>query len=122
ELKEPQITAASTGNAASSLSGLAASVKIPTIIFVPQAAPQAKIAQLLIYGARVLMVEGTYDDAYDLCLWATRTYGWYSRNTGFNPYLVEGKKTVSLEIAEQLAWRAPAKVFVSMGDGCIMAG
>ncbi|MHB2016737.1 MAG: threonine synthase [Candidatus Xenobia bacterium] len=122
ELGEKLITAASTGNAASSLSGLAASVGLQTVIFVPKTAPQAKVAQLLIYGARVMMVEGNYDQAFDLCLHATRKFGWYSRNTGFNPYLLEGKKTVALEIAEDLEWQAPDRVFVSAGDGCILAG
>jgi threonine synthase len=122
ELGQEIITAASTGNAASSLSCLAASVGIGTIIFVPKRAPKAKIAQLLIFGAAVLMVEGTYDNAFDLCLEATRTYGWYNRNTGFNPYLLEGKKTAALEIAEQLGWTAPDKVVTSVGDGCIIGG
>lgn len=122
ELGYEIITCASTGNAASSLAGLAASVGLESIIFVPERAPQAKVAQLLIFGARVIMVEGTYDQAFDLCLEAAREYGWYSRNTAYNPYLSEGKKTASLEICEQLEWQAPDKVFVSVGDGCIMGG
>lgn len=122
ELGEPLITAASTGNAASSLSGLAASVGMRTVIFVPKTAPRAKVAQLLIYGARVVQVDGNYDDACDLSLQATREFGWYSRNTGFNPYLLEGKKTVSLELAEQYGWDVPDRVFVGTGDGCILGG
>ncbi len=93
-----------------------------TVIFVPQRAPQAKVAQLLIFGARVIMVKGTYDQAFDLCLEAAREYGWYSRNTAYNPYLSEGKKTAALEICEQLEWHAPDKIFVSVGDGCIIGG
>ena len=116
------MTAASTGNAASSLAGLAASVGMPTYIFVPERAPQAKVAQLLVFGARVIMVRGTYDQAFDLCLEASATYGWYSRNTAYNPYLSEGKKTAVLEICEQLNWNAPDKILVSVGDGCIIGG
>lgn len=116
------MTAASTGNAASSLAGLAASVGLTTYIFVPERAPQAKVAQLLIFGANVIMVRGTYDQAFDLCLQASAQYGWYSRNTAYNPYLSEGKKTAALEICEQLAWQSPDKVFVSVGDGCIIGG
>lgn len=119
---EPLVTGASTGNAASSLAGLAASVGLPVVIFVPAKAPQAKIAQLLIYGARVVSVDGTYDDACDLSLQATREFGWYSRNTGFNPYLLEGKKTAALEMAEQYGWDVPDTVLVSVGDGCIIGG
>ncbi len=116
------ITCASTGNAASSLAGLAASVGLPTVIFVPQRAPAAKVAQLLIFGARVVSVKGTYDEAFDLCLEVSSEYGWYSRNTAVNPYLSEGKKTAALEVCEQLGWQAPDKMFVSVGDGCIIGG
>jgi threonine synthase len=116
------ITCASTGNAASSLAGLAASVGLPTVIFVPQRAPAAKVAQLLIFGARVVSVKGTYDEAFDLCLEVSSEYGWYSRNTAVNPYLSEGKKTAALEICEQLGWQAPDKMLVSVGDGCIIGG
>jgi threonine synthase len=116
------MTAASTGNAASSLAGLAASVGLTTYIFVPERAPQAKVAQLLIFGANVIMVRGTYDQAFDLCLQASARYGWYSRNTAYNPYLSEGKKTAALEICEQLGWQPPDKVFVAVGDGCIIGG
>ncbi|NIN66971.1 MAG: threonine synthase [Anaerolineae bacterium] len=122
ELGYQIITAASTGNAASSLAGLAASVGLESIIFVPERAPKAKVAQLLIFGARVMMVKGTYDQAFDLCLEAAREYGWYSRNTAYNPYLSEGKKTAALELCEQLEWEAPDRIFVSVGDGCIIGG
>ena len=122
ELGRAIITAASTGNAASSLAGLAASVGIETYIFVPETAPQAKIAQLLVFGAHVIMLRGTYDQAFDLCLQASEEYGWYSRNTAYNPYLSEGKKTAALEVCEQLGWQAPDKIFVSVGDGCIIGG
>ena len=122
ELGRDIMTCASTGNAASSLAGLTASVGLTTYIFVPQTAPQAKVAQLLIFGANVVMVKGTYDQAFDLCLEASKEYGWYSRNTAFNPYLSEGKKTAALEICEQLGWEAPDRMFVSVGDGGIIGG
>jgi threonine synthase len=116
------ITTASTGNAAAALSGLCASVKQPNVIFVPETAPQAKVAQLLTFGSTVMLVKGTYDDAFELCMQAAQTYGWYNRNTGYNPYMSEGKKTVSFEICEQLGWQAPDRIFVSVGDGCIIGG
>lgn len=121
------VTTASTGNAAAALAGLAASIRLPTVIFVPASAPGAKITQLLVYGARVLLVDGTYDDAFELCLEATREYGWYCRNTGYNPYTAEGKKTVSFEICEQLAaepgrFKSPDRIIVSVGDGNIISG
>jgi threonine synthase len=116
------ITTASSGNAGSALAGICASVGMKSIIFVPASAPAAKIAQLQIYGARVMLVEGTYDEAFDLCLAASRKYGWYQRSTGFNPFTREGKKTAALEIAEQLNFSAPDKVIVSVGDGNIISG
>lgn len=116
------ITTASTGNAAAALSGLCASLQQANVIFVPETAPQAKIAQLLVFGSRVFLVKGTYDDAFELCLKATRAYGWYNRNSGFNPYMTEGKKTAAFEICEQMDWQAPDCIFVSVGDGCIIGG
>src|SRR5262249_3194140 len=70
----------------------------------------------------VVLVEGNYDDAYDLCLEAGRTFGWYQRSTGYNPFMGEGKKTAALEICEQLDWEVPDKVFVGVGDGWIIGG
>lgn len=116
------ITTASTGNAAAALAGICASVGMRAVIFVPAKAPPAKIAQLLVYGATVLLVDGTYDDAYALSLQASAQYGWYCRNTGMNPYTAEGKKTAAFELCEQLAWRAPDVLIVSVGDGNILAG
>jgi len=116
------VACASTGNAASSLAVQAAAVGLPCYIFVPHNAPRAKIVQLLMCGAIVFAVKGSYDDAFDLCIEACNTFGWYNRNTGYNPYLVEGKKTVGLEIAEQLDWQIPDSVLVPTGDGCIISG
>ncbi len=123
------VTTASSGNAAAALSGMAASVGLPNVIFVPETAPQAKVAQLLIFGSTVLLVKGTYDQAFDLCLEASKEFGWYCRNTAYNPYMSEGKKTAAYEICEQLSldrpsdrWPAPGRVFVAVGDGCIIGG
>ena len=126
------VTTASTGNAAAALSGLCAAVSQANVIFVPRTAPQAKIAQLLVYGATVLLVEGTYDDAFELCILTAPEFDWYNRNTAYNPYMSEGKKTVAYEICEQLATlveshrntslQAPDAVLVPVGDGCIIGG
>ncbi len=116
------ITTASTGNAAAALAGMSASVGLKSVIFVPAAAPEAKIAQLLAYGSTVALVNGSYGDAFDLCMAAAGEYGWYNRNTGYNPYMTEGKKTAGLEILEDLSWQAPDAIFVSVGDGSIIGG
>jgi threonine synthase len=122
ELGEKMVTCASTGNAASSLAGASASVGLKSYIFVPQTAPSAKIVQLLVFGSVVFAVRGTYDQAFDLSIKATREFGWYNRNTAFNPYMVEGKKTVALEIIEQMDFKVPDYIFVPVGDGCIISG
>lgn len=122
EVDAKVITTASTGNAAAALSGFCASAGLPCIIFVPETAPKAKIAQLLAYGACVYLVKGSYDEAFELCLKASENFGWYNRNTGYNPYMAEGKKTAAYEICEQLNWQVPDQVFVSVGDGCIISG
>jgi threonine synthase len=122
ELGEHVLTAATTGNAGSSLAGLAANAGFEAYIFAPAAAPAGKIAQLQVFGSHLFLVDGNYDQAFDLCMEATERFGWYNRNTAFNPYMVEGKKTVALEIAEQLHFDAPDKIIVPVGDGCIISG
>jgi threonine synthase len=116
------ITTASSGNAGSALAGMCASVGMKSVIFVPESAPPAKIAQLQIYGATVVLIEGSYDQAYDLCIEASKRFGWYQRSTGYNPFTREGKKTAAIEIGEQLNWEVPDKVFVAVGDGNIISG
>ena len=122
ELNQPVIACASTGNAASSLAGFAAVSGLKSFIFVPEKAPAAKVAQLLVYGATVVLVKGDYADAFSLATAAIEKYGWYNRNCAINPYLVEGKKTCALEIAEQSGWTPPDRVFISVGDGCCIGG
>jgi threonine synthase len=116
------IACASTGNAASSLAGFAAMAGLPATIFVPRTAPEPKLAQLLVHGADVRRVRGTYAQAYDLCSAECEEHDWYNRNCAINPYLVEGKKTCGLELAEQTMQRPLDWVAVSVGDGCTIAG
>jgi threonine synthase len=116
------VACASTGNAASSLAGAAASVGLKAVIFVPEFAPEPKLAQLMILGARVIRVTGSYEETWEMCQRACARYGWYNRNAAVNPSLVEGKKTCGLEIAEQHGEDTPDWVVVSVGDGCTIAG
>ncbi len=146
ELGVDCILAASTGNAGVAIAAMAQAAGMRAIVLVPAAAPPAKIAQLMLFGARLLLVRGTYDDAFRLSREASRELGLYCRNTGYNPFTVEGKKTVSFEICEQLTqqaaradsdpsraelsapdappskWLAPDRVYVSVGDGNIIVG
>ncbi len=136
EIQADVVITASTGNAGAALAGMAAAVGQKAVILAPKTAPPAKVAQLLIYGAKVVLVDGSYDDAFDLTVEAAREFNWYCRNTGYNPFTAEGKKTAALEIWEwwQTAhqeWHktagdslhvAPLTVFVSVGDGNIISG
>ena len=111
------VAVASTGNAGSSLACLAAATGLMSVVFVPAAAPVAKLTQMLAFGARVLAVRGNYDDAYDLCLAASSEFGWFNRSTGYNAFTREGKKTCAYEIWQDLGGRVPDRVLVSTGDG-----
>ena len=121
------IACASTGNAAASLAVFTARAGMSCTIFVPAAAPRAKLAQLLIHGARIIRVDGTYDQAFDLSLKEIERNRWYSRNCAHNPLLVEGKKTAALELVHELLGAGtdpdplPDAVFVPVGDGCIVS-
>jgi threonine synthase len=128
QIEAEVVVTASTGNAGAALAGMAAAVGQKAVILAPRSAPPAKIAQLLVYNAEVILVDGTYDDAFDLSIQAAQEFGWYCRNTGFNPLTAEGKKTAAFEIWEQLIFGKLEKqgktlsVFVSVGDGNIISG
>lgn len=122
ELGYDTISCSSTGNAASSCAGSAARMGLKAVIFVPKRAPQGKIAQLMIFGARLVVVDGDYEQTFELSRAAIEKYGWYNRNAGINPVMSEGKKTVAMEIAEQLDFNVPDWVACSVGDGCTIGG
>jgi threonine synthase len=127
EIGAEVVVTASTGNAGAALAGMAAAIGQKAVIFAPRTAHPAKIAQLLVYGATVFLVDGTYDDAFDLTIQASNEFGWYCRNTGYNPFTIEGKKTAAFEIWEWMVnskfpIKAPLSVFVSVGDGNIISG
>ncbi len=119
------IITASTGNAASSLAGICASQGIKSILFVPKTAPKAKLLQSGLYGGKIIPIDGTYDDAFELSIEASRKFGWYNRNTGYNPFTVEGKKSVAIELYfqfKEVGKEIPHNIFVATGDGVIISG
>lgn len=129
EIRAEVVVTASTGNAGAALAGMSAAIGQKAIIFAPKTAPPAKIAQLVVFGAQVMLVDGTYDDAFDLTIQAAQEFGWYCRNTGYNPFTAEGKKTAAFEIWEWLTINRvphnpskPLTLFVSVGDGNIISG
>ncbi len=121
-LRERAIVTASTGNAASALAAACAAAGKQAIILVPEDAPRAKLVQMLLYGARVIPVKGTYDDAFRLSIEYTARKGGLNRNTAYHPLTIEGKKTVGLEIYGQNRFKAPDAILVPVGDGVIIAG
>ena len=134
EIGAEVVVTASSGNAGAALAGMAAALGHRAVVLAPKTAPAAKIAQLLIFGARVLLVDGSYSTAFDLSIQAAQEFGWYCRNTGYNPFTAEGKKTAALEIWEWLVrgsrnkdrhtneCTSPLSIFVSVGDGNIISG
>ena len=122
ELGQNTIIAASTGNAGSSLAALSAFHNMNSIILAPATAPPAKLAQILQHGAQLVPVDANYDVAFDLAYEWAQKQQCYCRNTGVNPILTEGKKTVAFEIAEQNDWKVPDHIFIPVGDGCIISG
>ena len=126
EINAEVIVTASTGNAGAALACMAAAAGQKAVIFAPKTTLPAKVAQLLVYGSRVILVDGSYDDAAALAVEASDAFGWYCRNTGYNPFTAEGKKTAALEIWEQILLTTkmskPFTVFVPVGDGNIISG
>lgn len=116
------IYAASTGNAASSLAGLTAPTRLKSVIFVPAKAPRPKIVQIKVFGAKLVAIDGSYDQAFDISMKIGEKMGWYSRNSAINPYLLEGKKTGAMEIAVQMGYEVPDYVLVGVGDGTVISG
>lgn len=121
-LGEKTVTLASTGNAGSSMACAGAAAGLEIVLFVPENAPRAKLLQAIIYGAKVIPVRGTYDDAFALSIEYTKFSGGINRNTGYNPLTLEGKKSVALEIYNQLGGRPPDIVYIPAGDGVIFSG
>ena len=121
-LGEKKIALASTGNAGAAMSAVGAAMGLDIILFVPSTAPINKLMQSVLYGAKVIPVKGTYDDAFKLSIEYTKLHGGINRNTAYNPMTIEGKKSISIELFEQLGRKAPDAVYVPVGDGCIIAG
>ena len=116
------VATASTGNAAAALAACAAAFGLRAVVFVPAAAPPAKLLHIRACGAALLAVEGNYDAAFELSRAACAARGWYNRNTALNPFTIEGKKTAALEIAAQMPDHAVDAVFSGAGDGVILGG
>jgi threonine synthase len=119
---EKKVVLASTGNAGAAMSCAGAAYGLEIVLFVPETAPINKLMQSVLYGANVVPVKGTYDDAFKLSIAYTDHFGGINRNTAYNPMTIEGKKSVSIELFEQMGRKVPDVVYVPVGDGCIYSG
>lgn len=117
-----RIALASTGNAGAAMSCAGAAYGLEIVLFVPETAPVNKLMQSVLYGATVVPVKGTYDDAFALSIEYTKLFGGINRNTAYNPMTIEGKKSIAIELYQQLGHHVPDVVYVPVGDGCIFAG
>lgn len=117
-----KIALASTGNAGAAMSCAGAAYGLDIVLFVPQTAPINKLMQSVLYGATVVPVKGSYDDAFLLSIEYTKHFGGINRNTAYNPMTIEGKKSISIELFEQMNRKVPDIVYVPVGDGCIISG
>ncbi len=117
-----EISTASTGNAGSSLAGICARLGIKSHIFVPEKIPIGKRIQIQAFGASIYLVKGNYDQAFDLCLEISRAKSWYNRNTAYNPFTIEGKKSAAYDMFISLKGKLPDYIFIPVGDGVIISG
>ncbi|HXE09528.1 MAG TPA: threonine synthase [Acidobacteriaceae bacterium] len=110
----------STGNLANSVAAQAARLGLHACILVPADLEPAKILNTLVYGARLIRIDGNYDHVNRLCTLIADEYNWGFVNVNLRPYYAEGSKTVGYEIAEQLGWRLPDNVVVPMAGGSLI--
>lgn len=122
ELGLTNISTASTGNAASSLAGICSRLGLTAHIFIPKSIPKGKLLQIQASGAKIYLVDGTYDDAFDLCNEVSKNRKWYNRNTGYNPLTIEGKKSAAYDLYISTRGKLPKTIFVPVGDGVILSG
>ena len=120
ELGLEAVGAPSTGNLASATAAHAARAGIPCYIFIPHDIEQAKILQVQAYGANIIPINGTYDDANRLASYAGDKYNIGIVNINLRTYYVEGSKTLAFEVCEQLGWNAPDHVIVPTGSGAML--
>ena len=112
----------SAGNAASALAAYAAAAGIEAYIFMPKDVPHANLVECKIYGAKVTLVDGLISDCAKIVNDRKKDEGWFDISTLKEPFRVEGKKTMGLEVAEQLCWKLPDAIFYPTGGGVGMIG
>lgn len=120
EFNAKAIGCASTGNLAAATAAHSAKAGIPCYIFIPASIELNKIVQASVYGAKIIAVKGTYDDANRLATQVAEVSDWAIVNVNLRPYYVEGSKTLAFEVCEQLDWNPPDHVVVPMASGALL--
>jgi threonine synthase len=111
---------ASTGNLANSVAANAAAAGLDAYVLIPDGLEQGKVLGAMIYGAKVIAVEGSYDHVNRLCSQIAFRYGWGFVNVNLRPFYAEGSKSMGFEIAEDLGWRVPDHVIAPMAGGSLI--
>ena len=117
-----KIVMPTNGNAGAALAAYAARAGIETLVFCPRDTPEINLRETAAHGARVERIDGLIDDCGALAGEAARRDGWFDMSTLKEPYRIEGKKTMGLELAEQLGWRLPNAIFYPTGGGTGLIG
>jgi threonine synthase len=120
ELGFQTVGCASTGNLANSVAANAASAGLEAYVLIPDNLEQGKVLGATIYGAKVIAIEGNYDQVNRLCSQIAFKFGWGFVNVNLRPFYAEGSKTVGFEIAEDLGWRVPDHVVAPMAGGSLI--
>jgi len=119
ELGFDTFACASTGNLANAVAAHAAAAGVPAYVFIPSDLEREKITATAIHGARVIAVNGTYDQVNRLCSEVANERPWAFVNVNLRPYYAEGSKTLAYEVAEQLGWRLPNHVVAPVASGSL---
>ena len=119
ELGRTTLSCSSTGNLANAVAARAAAEGLEAVVLVPASLEPEKLIATSVYGARIIAVDGSYDDCSRLSVELSFELDWAFVNVGFRSYYAEGSKTLAFEIAEQLGWTLPDAVIAPIGSGAM---
>ena len=122
ELGVTQVAMPTNGNAGAALAAYAAVAGMESVIFCPADTPEVNVREIAAQGARVYRVNGYIDDCGAIVGQGVKERGWFDFSTLKEPYRIEGKKTMGLELAEQLGWELPDAIFYPTGGGTGLIG
>jgi len=114
------VACASTGNLAHSVAAHSAAAGLKAVVLIPHDLEEGKVVGTLVFGPRMIKVQGNYDAVNRLCTQVADRFGWAIVNVNLRPYYTEGAKTHGFEIAEQLGWRLPQHTVVPVAGGTIL--